>query len=101
MTQIHLRGHDFGSVAAPICSLDIGLERFLLDVFVWRSSSSGGDLDSGEALPKSEADPVFGVLAAEPKAANAPDPRPKAEDATGDVTALLVVNDGSPLALLE
>ena len=50
-------------------------------------------------VPKSKAVPgVFGVLADEPKEANAPDPSPNADDAPveGDVT-LVVARGGMPL----
>lgn len=43
-----------------------------------------------EVLLKSNAVPgVFGVFAAEPKEANAPDPKPKAEEAPGEATVLV------------
>ena len=95
MTQECLSGHnDFVSVAVAMLSLTAfcaELPDGLDDDLSCLSSSADGVANADEVLLKSKPVPgVFGVLTADPKEAKAPEPRPKAEDATGDVTVLVL-----------
>lgn len=74
-------------------------ERLLLELFGWRSASAGGDSEFDSPLARSKAAPaVLGVFAEDPKAAKAPEPSPKADDAPGDAV-LAVFIGGKPLPL--
>ena len=80
----------FGLTSGPGCSFDTSFSRFSPDV-------------EGAGLPRSSELPgVLGVLAEDPKDANAPDPSPKAEDApvVGEAT-VVVVNGEMPLNGLD
>lgn len=118
MTQVYLSGHDesgpFG--AACDCSgtgdavtraFDIDLRESILFSSLSASFFSTGAAAvgvEGVALAKSKAVPgVFGVLAAEPKDAKAPDPRPKALEppAVGDDTVVALKGGLKGLFLLE
>lgn len=103
MTHVFRRGHSLASEDEAICSLDAGCESGLLAPLLDRSLSAEGSPDDDDSFrPRSNAAPaVFGVFAEAPKAANAPEPSPKADDAPGDGAALLVLMGGKPLALLE
>lgn len=103
MTQVFFNGHSLGSDTGSICSFDARCDSVLLAPLPERSLSTGGvPADDDSFLPISNAVPgVFGVLAADPKAANAPEPSPNAEEAPGAGAALLVFIGGRPLALFE
>ena len=80
----------FGLMSGPDCSFDTSFSRFSLGVV-------------GVGLPRSkDVLGVLGVLAADPKDANAPDPSPKAEDApvVGEAT-VVVVKGEMPLKGLD
>ena len=109
MIQLYLRGHvelkssGAGLDEAPSsfvaefalppwnCGLGMPFSRF--------SSGVGGRDPAPKPLAeKSNAVPgVFGVLVAEPKLANAPDPRPNADDAPAVGDAMLEVLSGAML----
>lgn len=63
--------------------------------------SSAGVVTGEAALAKSKAVPgVLGVFVEEPKEANAPEPRPKADDAPGEAIAA-VFNGEAPFDVLD
>lgn len=79
----------FGLISAPLASFTASFSRF----------STTGVV---ELLRSRDAPGVRGVLAVDPKDANAPEPSPKAEEAPFvEGVTLLVVNGGMPLNGLD
>lgn len=71
---------------------------FSVESFVTKSFSlfsAAGDGDTRELPKSSDVAGVFGVLADDPKDANAPDPSPKAEEAPEVGEAMVVVDEGA------
>lgn len=100
MTQEYLRGHaalaPAGSACCPCGALWTTALAALVEPLLCLSDSTEGEDADCAALPKSKGAPgVLGVLAAEPKEAKAPEPRPKAEEAPGEATPL-VFNGAAP-----
>lgn len=91
---MYRRGHAFSSTAR---SLEALLEPLLLVVSACLLVTAlGGEEEVGCCCLKSKAVPaVFGVLLADPNAANAPDPSPKADDAP-PAELTLVFRGGTP-----